>query len=113
MNKQEIRNAKITSTKLGKEDHGIMTFMIFVEFGGCGCGIGGYALDGTNPTTGEYGFSPKGMEAVAKICEVVGVDNWEDLPGSYIRIKDNGWGSTIDEIGNLMEEKWFNLREFF
>ena len=27
--------------------------------------------------------------------------------------KDNGWGSTIDEIGNLMEDKWFNIREFF
>ena len=38
---------------------------------------------------------------------------WEDLKGKYIRVKDNGWGSTIDEIGNLMEEKWFNLREFF
>jgi hypothetical protein len=38
---------------------------------------------------------------------------WEDLKGKYIRIKDNGWGSTIDEIGNLMENKWFNLREFF
>ena len=113
MNNQEIRNAKITSTKLGKEDHGIMTFMIFVEFGGCGCGIGGYALDGKNPVTKEYGFSPKGMEAIAKICDTVGVDNWEDLPGSYIRIKDNGLGSTIDEIGNLMEEKWFNIREFF
>lgn len=113
MNKQEIRNAKITSTKLGKEDHGIMTFFIAIEFGGCGCGIGGYALGGKNPTTGEYGFSPKGMEAIAKICEVVGVNIWEDLPGNYIRIKDNGWGSTIDEIGNLMEDKWFNLREFF
>ena len=41
------------------------------------------------------------------------VDSWEKLPGQYIRIKDNGLGKTIDEIGNLMEDKWFNLREFF
>ena len=41
------------------------------------------------------------------------VDEWEKLPGKYIRVKDNGWGKTIDEIGNLMENKWFNIREFF
>ena len=104
MKEVTIRNARITSTMLGKEDHGIMTFFLFVEFGGCGCGIGGYALSG---------FTPKGLEAITKICEIVGVDKWEDLPNKYIRIKDNGWGSTIDEIGNLMEEKWFNIREFF
>ena len=109
----EIRNAKITSTMLGREDHGIMTFMIFVEFDGCRCGIGGYALDYYDRDTQTRVFNIKDMEAISKILDVVGVDKWEDLPGKYIRIKDNGWGSTIDEIGNLMEEKWFNLREFF
>ena len=109
----EIKNAKITGTMLGRKDHGIMTFMLYIEFGGCGCGVGGYALDGKDSKTGKYGFSPKGLEAVAKICDIVGVDKWEDLKGKYIRIKDNGWGSTVDEIGNLMEDKWFNIREFF
>ena len=109
----EIRNAKITRTMLGREDHGIMTFMIFIEFGACGCGVGGYALDGYDRETRTRVFSAKSMEAVSKILEVVGVDTWEQLPNKYIRIKDNGWGSTIDEIGNLMEDKWFNLREFF
>ena len=42
-----------------------------------------------------------------------GVDSWEDLKGEYIRVKDEGWGSTINEIGNLMEDKWLNFREFF
>lgn len=109
----EIRNAKITSTMFGREDHGIMTFMIFIEFGGCGCGVGGYALDGYDKAADTRVFRAESMEAIAKILDVVGVDKWEQLPGSYIRVKDNGWGSTIDEIGNLMEEKWFNLRDFF
>lgn len=109
----EIRNAKITSTMLGREDHGIMTFMIFVEFYGAGCGIGGYALDQYDRTTEGRVFSAKGLEAISKILETVGVDKWEDLKGTYIRVKVNELGRTIDEIGNLMEEKWFNLREFF
>lgn len=108
-----IRNAKITSTMLGREDHGIMTFFIFVEFGCDGRGIGGYALDMYDCTTESRVFTPKGFEAISKILETVGVDKWEDLPGKYIRIKDNGWGSTVDEIGNLMEEKWFNIKDFF
>lgn len=37
----------------------------------------------------------------------------ELLERRYIRVKDNGWGKTIDEIGNPMENKWFNIREFF
>lgn len=109
----EIKNAKITSTQLGREDHGIMTFMIFVEFGGGGCVIGGYAIDQYDRTTEKRVFAAKGLEAISKILETVGVDRWEKLPGTYIRLKDNGWGQTIDEIGNLMEDKWFNLREFF
>lgn len=110
----EIKNAKITRTMLGREDHGIMTFMIFVEFDKCvGCGIGGYALDQYDRDTKRRVFTGKGLEAISQILEVVGVDQWEKLSGSYIRIKDNGWGSTVDEIGNLMEDKWFNLREFF
>lgn len=109
----EIRNAKITSTMLGREDHGILTFMIFVEFYGAGCGIGGYALDQYDRATENRVFSAKGLEAISKILETVGVDQWEELKGKYIRVKDNGVGSTVDEIGNLMEEKWFNLREFF
>ena len=114
MSNQQIRNAQITATQLGREDHGIMTFMIFVRISDSGsCGIGGYALDGWDPNLQQRVFHAKSMEAIADILDVVGVDTWEDLPGKYIRVKDNGWGSTIDEIGNLMEDKWFNFREVF
>ena len=109
----EIRNAQITNTMLGREDHGIFTFMIYIQFGACGCGIGGYSLDEYNKETKTRVFQAESMEIIAKILDVVGVDTWEQLKGQYIRIKDNGWGSTVDEIGNLMEEKWINIREFF
>lgn len=109
----EIKNAQIVSTMLGREDHGIMTFMITIKFGACGCAVGGYALDGYDRETKTRVFCAKSMEAISKVLDVVGVDTWEQLPNKYIRIKDQGWGKTIDEIGNLMEDKWFNLREFF
>lgn len=53
------------------------------------------------------------MECLTEIMNVVGVRNWEDLNGKYIRIEYNGLGSTIDTIGNLMKDDWFNIKEFF
>lgn len=109
----EIKNAKISSTMLGREDHGIMTFMIYIDAFGFTCGIGGYCLDEFNPTTRTRVFRAESMEVISKILEVVGVDKWEDLPGKYIRIEDNGIGSIVTKIGNIIEDKWFNLTEFF
>lgn len=34
----EIRNARIKDTFLGREDHGIMTFQLCLEFGGADVG---------------------------------------------------------------------------
>ena len=109
-----IKNAQIDSTMLGREDHGIMTFIIRIRFDTCvSCGVGLYALDEYDPTTKTRVFRAKSMEAISKILETVGVDKWEDLPGTYIRFEDDGWGSTITKIGNIIDDKWFDLAEFF
>lgn len=109
-----IKNAKIDHTMFGREDHGIMTFSICISTAEYSCWIGNYAIDCYDRETESRKFTAKGLEAISKILEVVGVDTWEELPGKYIRIKDSGgWGSTVDEIGNLIEDEWFNIREFF
>ena len=109
----KIINAKIRSTMLGRENHGIMTFMIYISADGFDCGIGGYWLDEFNSATQTRVFRAESMEAISKVLEVVGVDKWEDLPGKYIRFEDNGWGSKVTKIGNIIEEKWLNLEELF
>lgn len=38
----KIKNAKISSTMLGREGHGIMTFMIYIDGDSFTCGVGGY-----------------------------------------------------------------------
>ena len=108
-----IKKAKIQSTMLGRGDRGIPTWVIFVKFDGCCCGIGGYALDSYDPRYKTRVFRAESMESIFKVLETVGADNWEDLPGKYIRFEDNGWGSTITKIGNIIEDKWFDLKEFF
>lgn len=37
----------------------------------------------------------------------------EDLPGKYIRFEDNGFGSTVTKIGNIVNDKWFDMKNFF
>jgi len=109
----KIENAIITDTMLGREDHGILTFMLYVDLEAGSCGIGGYALDYYDIQTKKRCYSAKSAEAVSKVLDIVGVNTWENLKGKYIRVKTNGWGEPIYEIGNILEDKWFNLKEFF
>lgn len=110
---EKIENAKIASTFLGIEDHGILTFFVHVEGAGWGQGVGGYALDGRQRRTeSRIGYGP-GLLAMRKILETVGVEKWEDLPGTLIRVKRIVWGSsTPPVIGHIIEDKWFDLKAF-
>lgn len=108
--------AKITSTMLGVEDHGILTVWLTVDYGGSGQGIGGYSLDG--PTHDDDGKflgrvgSAFGMEFVARTMRACGVDKWEDLKGRTIYVlqdlpdDESAWGtSKVVGIENLPTER--------
>src|SRR5262249_57170702 len=91
--KEEI--AKIKSTFLGYEDHGILTAFVQLEYGGSGQGAGGYAFDEWD---GEKRiFGSEGMEFVAGVLRACGVDSWEKLPGRPVfAIRDAaGWGGSV------------------
>ena len=98
---------------LGREDHGILTLTIYMESGCCVWGVGGYALDGYDRETKKRVFSAKSMESISEVLRVVGVDKWEDLPGKYVRYEDNGIGSSVTKIGNIISDEWFDIAGFF
>lgn len=111
----ETKNAVIESTMLGVEDHGIMSFYLYLDYGGSGQGAGGYCLDtAVKNMLGNFDHregTAKGMNLIMKILDVVGVEKWEDLKGKHIRVKaDDG---KVYEIGNFLKEKWFNFGTFF
>ena len=112
----EIRNAKISNVSITMADHGCLTFWVTLEGGSWGCGFGGYCIGkgclGAEPDefTAESG---NGLVAMMRIMDTVGVSNWENLKGQYVRCKIKDWGEGIDEIGNILKDKWFNIREFF
>ena len=111
----EILNAKITSTKLTMEDHGCLTFWLMLEGSGWGVGFGGYCIGkgylGADDFEADNGA---GLEAMMRIMDVVGVDTWEKLKGQYVRVKlTDGWGGSCHCIGNLLNDKWFDIKAFF
>jgi hypothetical protein len=109
----ETVNARISGTMLGIEDHGILTFFIYLEWPGAGQGLGGFALDQHNRQTKERDGWGLGFVAIRKILETVGVDKWESLPKTLVRLKVDGLGSSRPPIiGHILEDKWFDLKEF-
>ena len=109
-----IENAKITGVSITMADHGCVTFWVYVEGKCWGCGIGGYKVGDGYLGADTFSGSAKGIEAMARIMDTVGVERWEDLKGKYCRVEMEGWGGTIYKIGNIIDDKkWFDLKEFF
>jgi hypothetical protein len=109
-----MKNAKITGTMLGVEDHGIMSFYLYLEYGAGGQGAGGYCLD--NPIEKDGKFikrvgSEAGMSLIIEILKVVGVDKWEDLKGEHIRVEATH--NRVQKIGHFIKDKWLDFDEFF
>ena len=79
MNAERIENVKITDVSIQMEDHSCLTFMIFVEGGSFGIGIGQY-MNGFGYLGSDY-WEGNGSALVAmmKIMNVVGVSRWENL----------------------------------
>lgn len=110
--------AKIDSTTLGIEDHGIMTAMLNCSWHGGGIGVGGYTLDTPRRDEdekfiGRFG-SGFGMDHLMRVLETAGVDRWEKLPGAEIIIlfeSANSWGSTAVGFASLLDDKVLIFRE--
>ena len=115
MNENEIVNAKITSTKLGYEDHGIMTCWLFLEGNGWGGGFGGYGLDDYDKEKERRVATAQGLEAIIQLMKALDVENWENLKGKYIRceIGKIGGGRGVTKVGHLIKDQWFSFEEFF
>lgn len=108
-----IQNAKITSTQLGDEDHGIMTCYLMLEGDGWGCAFGGFALDTFDKTLNRRVGTAAGLDAIMELMKTLEVNKWEDLTGQYVRCVSAGWGGKIEKIGHLLKDKWFSFKEHF
>lgn len=110
-----IKNAKITGTLLGVEDHGIVSCMLYLDYGGTSQGFGGYALDtyekGRNhPILGDRLGTAYGLDLIMCILKVVGVGSWEKLEGQHVRVKTEGDFGVATAIGHFLKDEWLDIK---
>lgn len=108
-----IENAKIVSADLSMEDHGVLVLELILEGDGWGVTFGGRVLGKGYVGADEFSGSPKGIEEVMRIMDVVGVGSFSELEGKYVRAETSGWGGTVEKIGNITKNKWFDYHEFY
>ena len=104
----KTENGKIISTYLG-EDHGCLTANLVIE-GDCWvCEYGDYVL-------GYWSNSYKktaGVEAIVALLTTLDIKQWEDLPGTYVRICVESSEGRILKIGHIFKDRWFSFEDYF
>ena len=100
-----IRNAKISGTRLGYEDHGIVTAIVDLNYGGSGQDFGLYSLSEYDKEHDRQKGTAFGMEFIIRTLDVVGAETWEELKGRYVRVQATM--NKVISIGNIVEDKWF------
>ncbi len=100
MSEPDWKNAKIVSTMLGIEDHGIFTASLTLDYGGACQSFGGYCLEGKT----AYVF-------IKGVLEALEIREWEKLPGTYVRVKAEHKG--VQAIGHITHDTWFNPGDVF
>lgn len=106
-----ILNGKIIRTSLGTKDAPCFTCWIFIETEEGTGGVGGYALDAYNKRLSRREGIAEGLDAIMSILKTVGVDQWEDLTGQYVRCETDRM--RITKIGHITKDKWFSFKESF
>ena len=107
----EIENGLITDTMLGHEDHGIFTCMIHMKFDGTGQGYGGYGFDTYNDKTKTRVGTKYGCQCIISLLKTIGVDKWEDLVNTHIRVKRDKSFGEITYIGHIIKDQWFSFKD--
>lgn len=109
----KIENTLIENVDISMADHGCITLSIALR-GGCwsrvfgGCYLGHGYLGAT-----KFKGSPKGIEMIAQIMNIVGVERFNEMKGKYIRVAVKSGGDTIKIIGNIIKNQWFDVESFF
>lgn len=100
-NMEIVKNAIIESTSLGELGRGFSSF-IHVSYGGSSQGYGGYSIKD------EYCY-----KWVKGVTEAVGVERWEELPGTHVRVvveNNEPGGGRIIRIGHILNDTWYSMK---
>lgn len=106
----EIRNAIIRKARITRDDHGVLTAWLDLDYGGMCQGFGGYVL-----------YLPEGCKFhsvwgtaghfIYRVLQIADVEKWDQLPGKTIRVKQDH--CSVYAIGHIVKDDWFCPKEDF
>ena len=109
----KIENALISFVDLSMEDHECLTLKIVLKGNGWGCVYGGYKIGSGYLNAEEFKGSASGLESIMRIMDAVGSSTFKGMEGKYVRVAVKGCGDSVKIIGNIIEDKWFDIASFY
>jgi len=106
MNK--VKNAKITGTRLGVpcSDHGMLSFLINLDYGDSVQSFGGWELDNYDKQTQRRVATTAGSSLLLAVNKIFGVD-WEDLKDLPCQAYSSN--IKVHAIGNYIKDLWLGF----
>lgn len=95
------RNAVITKVRIGDDDHGSLTMVVELDYGGTCQGFGTYSLYQPKFKTVNY----CGL-FIWRCLQIAGVENVNDMKGKTIRVRQND-DRMVEAIGHIVKDDWF------
>lgn len=102
--------ARVESTMLGVEDHGIVTAYLRCKGDGWGIGVGGYCLDMPVKVDGKHSHregTGYGLDHIMRLAQTVGSPTWEGCKDKDVVVlftTEHSWGSTAVGIAHVSDE---------
>jgi hypothetical protein len=87
---------KVESVVFGREDHGILTCFVHLDFGGSRQGFGGYVLDTFCERRDRRVGSAAGTDFVLRLLDLFGVDRLDQIKGRVCyALREKAYGQIV------------------
>jgi hypothetical protein len=109
----QFQNAEISDVDTVIAEDGTLRTYLILSGNGWRIQYGGYAVGATNPSATEFQATAKGIELLMRLITLVGARSVNGLIGKYVRVAVLPEVGEVKIIGNIVEDKWFDIEDFF
>ena len=110
----EILNAQISDVDVAFNEQGVLVAGLILSGNGWRIQYGStYGIGATNPSATEFQGTAEGIELLMRLITLIGAKSFNGLIGKYVRVAVLPQVGEVKIIGNIVEDKWFDIEEFF
>jgi hypothetical protein len=109
----QFQNAEISDADTVIAEDGTLRTYLVLSGNGWRIQYGGYAVGITNQSATEFQATAKGIELLMRLITLVGARSINGLVGKHVRVAVLPEVGEVKIIGNIVEDKWFDIEDFF